>query len=349
MDKWFDDQLKKMEIGGNIKAREFFESQADYTKNMSMNDKYHSHFAELYREKLSAEAEGRSWTPTLSTRPTNKHLGLNNTRSLSSRSSSPSMSGYGSDSFHSDDGTAGQKARNEDYFAKLGNANESRPDHLPPNQGGKFTGFGNPQFDYEPRQNAAPSLDLREIVNDPKEAINKGWSLLSYVGKAAVEFGRYANDNYVRPAASQLADPEFRSQVRDNVSNYVSSFAQKPNGASSYNGYSQMNSSSSNSSYLNGSYQNGSYQNGSSDTERSNTSNSLRYSHTGTQQQEDDDFFSSTMNKLKPDDNTRYTETATPPAKNRSPVGNVRARGGNTKKKVETTDNAGSDDEWGGW
>jgi ADP-ribosylation factor GTPase-activating protein 1 len=65
------------------------------------------------------------------------------------------------------------------------------------------------------------------MVNDPKEAINKGWSLLSYVGKAAVEFGRYANDTYVSPAARQLADPEFRSQVRDNVSNYVSSFTQK--------------------------------------------------------------------------------------------------------------------------
>jgi hypothetical protein len=37
------------------------------------------------------------------------------------------MSGYGSDSFHSDDGT-NQKARNEDYFAKLGNTNETRPE-----------------------------------------------------------------------------------------------------------------------------------------------------------------------------------------------------------------------------
>jgi hypothetical protein len=105
--------------------------------------------------------------------------------------------------------------------------------------------------------------------------------------------------------------------------------------------------SSSNSSYLNGSYQNGSYQNESNETERSSTPNSLRYSHTDIQQ-DDDDFFNSTISKLKPDDNARYTETATPPAKTRSPVGNVRSRGGNTKKKVETN-NKGSDDEWGGW
>jgi ADP-ribosylation factor GTPase-activating protein 1 len=57
-------------------------------------------------------------------------------------------------------------------------------------------------------------------------AIEKGWSLLSYVGKAAVDFGRYASDNYVKPAAAQLADPNFRGQVRENVNHYVSSFTQ---------------------------------------------------------------------------------------------------------------------------
>jgi hypothetical protein len=69
-------------------------------------------------------------------------------------------------------------------------------------------------------------VDLREVIQDPRVAIEKGWSLLSYVGKAAVELGRYANDTYVKPAAAQLADPNFRGQVRDNVNNYVSSFSQ---------------------------------------------------------------------------------------------------------------------------
>lgn len=69
-------------------------------------------------------------------------------------------------------------------------------------------------------------MDLREVIQDPRVAIEKGWSLLSYVGKAAVELGRYANDTYVKPAAAQLADPQFRGQVRDNVNNYVSSFSQ---------------------------------------------------------------------------------------------------------------------------
>lgn len=72
----------------------------------------------------------------------------------------------------------------------------------------------------------APSVDIQEIIQDPRVAIEKGWSLLSYVGKAAVDFGRYASDNYVKPAASQLADPNFRGQVRENVNHYMSSFTQ---------------------------------------------------------------------------------------------------------------------------
>ncbi|ORZ16440.1 hypothetical protein BCR42DRAFT_327449 [Absidia repens] len=52
MDKWFDDQLKKMDVGGNQKARTFFESQSDYSPNMPMTQKYNSRFASLYRDKV---------------------------------------------------------------------------------------------------------------------------------------------------------------------------------------------------------------------------------------------------------------------------------------------------------
>ncbi|CAO3684602.1 unnamed protein product [Rhizopus stolonifer] len=197
-----------MQLGGNQKAKEFFNSQTDYSITMSMNDKYHSRFAELYRDKLNAEAEGRSWTPTL----TSKKPQSSNTRSLTQQRNSSSSSlpvNYI------------DKSRNEEYFAKLGDANEARPENLPPNQGGKYTGFGNTQF--QPRQT---SPDIHDIINDPRAAVEKGWSLLSYVGKATVEFGRTVNDSYVKPAAGQLADPRFREQVYGNISQYVNSFTQ---------------------------------------------------------------------------------------------------------------------------
>lgn len=368
MDKWFDDQLKKMEVGGNAKAREFFESQSDYTPGMSMNEKYHSHCAELYRDKLTAEAEGRPWTPTPSVRTkTSSPTTTKNTRSLgggtraksSSRfgaadqvrsSSSLSMSGgFGSDSYQSggEDNSSSamsNKARNEQYFAQLGNANEARSDQLPPNQGGKFTGFGNPQFEDEYNNarfanNNNGGVDLREVIQDPRVAIEKGWSLLSYVGKAAVEFGKYANDTYVKPAAAQLADPNFRGQVRDNVNSYVSSFTQPRSSGSyggSYSGYSNINETTT--------------------TGSGSSTPSLRYSgmnSSHTDIQDDDDFFSTNLQSSGGGGGGRITPTtaSTPPAKsnNRSASAastTVRSRAYSSTKKKSSAD---SDDEWNNW
>ncbi|KAI7894444.1 uncharacterized protein EV154DRAFT_498755 [Mucor mucedo] len=344
MDKWFDDQLKKMELGGNRNAKVFFDSQPDYTKDMPMSEKYHTHCAELYRDKLSAEAEGRPWTPTpsLRTKTTNSTRTLGRFGSTEQRSSSSLAlsGGFGSDSYQSNNNSANSfraeelstKARNEQYFSQLGNANESRSDRLPPNQGGKFTGFGNPQFDDDYQSSrgggGGGNVDLREIINDPRVAVEKGWSLLSYVGKAAVELGRYANDTYVKPAAAQLADPNFRGQVRDNVNNYVNSFSQPKN--TSYGGGGN--------SYSGGSY----------NTVSGSSTPSLRYSGMesshNTDTHDDDDFFGSNLNsqeRLTP------TSASTPPAKNNRTTSSasVRARANSSTKKKS----ADSDDEWSNW
>src|SRR5262249_39213561 len=60
-----------------------------------------------------------------------------------------------------------QKTANEAYFEGLGKLNESRPDHLPPSQGGRYTGFGSTPAPTPPAFNlsssAAPTLsDLQE-------------------------------------------------------------------------------------------------------------------------------------------------------------------------------------------
>jgi ADP-ribosylation factor GTPase-activating protein 1 len=52
MDKWKDAELEKMKVGGNKKAREFFETQPDYNENMSVFEKYNSRAAALYRDKV---------------------------------------------------------------------------------------------------------------------------------------------------------------------------------------------------------------------------------------------------------------------------------------------------------
>jgi ADP-ribosylation factor GTPase-activating protein 1 len=53
MDKWKDLELEKMKAGGNRKAKDFFLSQPDYRDGMSLQEKYNSKAAALYRDKVS--------------------------------------------------------------------------------------------------------------------------------------------------------------------------------------------------------------------------------------------------------------------------------------------------------
>ncbi|XP_048666640.1 ADP-ribosylation factor GTPase-activating protein 1 isoform X10 [Marmota marmota marmota] len=62
MDKWKDIELEKMKAGGNAKFREFLESQEDYDPCWSLQDKYSSRAAALFRDQVATLAEGREWS-----------------------------------------------------------------------------------------------------------------------------------------------------------------------------------------------------------------------------------------------------------------------------------------------
>ncbi|CEJ00939.1 hypothetical protein RMCBS344292_14978 [Rhizopus microsporus] len=303
MDKWFDDQLKKMELGGNQKAKDFFSSQPDYSPNMSMKDKYHSHFAELYRSKLSAEAEGRPWTPTLASKKPSTPT-TSSTRSLNLSNEHRSSSSIS---------LTDTKARNEEYFAKLGNVNDSRPDNLPPSQGGKYTGFGNPQFDYSSQSS---NTDIHDLINDPRAAIEKGWSLLSSVGKAAVELGRHVKNNAVN---GEYVNPAVIDQIRDNVNYYVNSLTQPR----------QTQSSASSFLY-----------------------SSNNHTSSGADDMTDEDFFKTSLGSSNNNSYLSPTTTTIPSAKPSRPTAtttdsstSVRARANSSNRRKTNKAN----DEWSDW
>uniref|UniRef100_A0A8C7YAX8 ADP-ribosylation factor GTPase-activating protein 1 n=1 Tax=Oryzias sinensis TaxID=183150 RepID=A0A8C7YAX8_9TELE len=52
MDKWKDIELEKMKAGGNGKFRLFLELQDDYDPNWSLQEKYNSKAAALFRDKV---------------------------------------------------------------------------------------------------------------------------------------------------------------------------------------------------------------------------------------------------------------------------------------------------------
>lgn len=74
--------------------------------------------------------------------------------------------------------------------------------------------------DYSPQSS---NTDIHDLINDPRAAIEKGWSLLSSVGKAAVELGRHVKNNAVN---GEYVNPAVIDQIRDNVNYYVNSLTQ---------------------------------------------------------------------------------------------------------------------------
>ncbi|KAI9478844.1 MAG: hypothetical protein EXX96DRAFT_261677 [Benjaminiella poitrasii] len=342
MDKWFDDQLKKMDIGGNKNAQIFFESQPDYSPNMAPLQKYSSRFAALYKEKLTAEAEGRKWTSVSSASSTPARVAspkksTATTRSLSSQqrsnNSSPAFSnGSGVSQINDNVRLASDKERNENYFAGLGQLNDSRDSTIPPSQGGKYTGFGNPAYENEHNsRNASSGMD--DILNDPMQAITKGWSLLSMgmeeLGKVAAEgvkvaaqsaghFSRYANENYVKPAQNQWNDPDFRN----NVNGYVQTLSEKTR--------SLVNNS------LNG-------------TQRNNGLRSNYTSSNHTMDHTDEDFFNSTINNLQQQSSptSRSSSPSQASSRSKTPLKESAIKKPTTARQKDDSDN--DDDKWTSW
>ena len=52
MDKWKDIELEKMKAGGNRKFRMFLELQEDYDPCWTLQEKYNSRAAALFRDKV---------------------------------------------------------------------------------------------------------------------------------------------------------------------------------------------------------------------------------------------------------------------------------------------------------
>ncbi|KAJ3086305.1 Zn finger-containing GTPase- Activating Protein for ARF [Quaeritorhiza haematococci] len=225
MDRWSDDQVQRMKLGGNKKALEFFRSHPDWREGMSIQDKYQSEFARQYKDKLDADCEGRTWVP-----PPRRSNTSQQSRSspYGSRSSSPpaprqvngQMGGGFSNAGYNggfNGGMMTDKERNEDYFKRKGQENDMRSSTLPPSQ--------------DAPQPQGPSDPLA----DPLGALSKGLSFfasnaLTLVGEGtklamtgAEVIGQKLQENVIKPTSEVMRDPN----LSRNVSTYVSTFSQK--------------------------------------------------------------------------------------------------------------------------
>ncbi|KAF8309587.1 ArfGap-domain-containing protein [Clavulina sp. PMI_390] len=231
MDSFSDEQLRRMKLGGNAPFQEFLQSYENggYSPELSIHDKYHCWAASQYRDKLTAELEGRPWAPsasptTAASRTSTPDLS-NSAQSLrkartSTRTSTPDRTNSAALVEGLSEDPMAQKASNEAFFESLGATNAARPDHLPPSQGGRYGGFGStptpppsshPSFSLS--SGAAPTL--ADLQADPMAALGKGWSLFSSAVAGAT---RTVNSTVIQPTVERVSDPTFRAGVTQYVS-----------------------------------------------------------------------------------------------------------------------------------
>ncbi|XP_012259679.2 ADP-ribosylation factor GTPase-activating protein 1 isoform X2 [Athalia rosae] len=183
MDKWKDSELEKMKVGGNRKAREFFDSCADWDDSMSIQQRYNTTAAALYRDKIATLARGQAWSPSSS--PANR---LSNSSYQDSNKYEPTSHNTQDSMSYQNINSAGFKSQTESFFARKQDENASRPENIPPNQGGKYGGFGY-QMDAPPRSSS------QEFFDTAVSSLASGWSIMS---SSAVKIANKATENAIK-------------------------------------------------------------------------------------------------------------------------------------------------------
>ncbi|XP_028629849.1 ADP-ribosylation factor GTPase-activating protein 1 isoform X2 [Grammomys surdaster] len=221
MDKWKDIELEKMKAGGNAKFREFLEAQDDYEPSWSLQDKYSSRAAALFRDKVATLAEGKEWSLESSpaqnwTPPQPKTLQFTAHR----------PSGQPQNATASGD-KAFEDWLNDDLGSYQG-AQENR-----------YVGFGN---------TVPPQKREDDFLNNAMSSLYSGWSSFttgaskfasaakegatkfgSQASQKASELGHSLNENVLKPAQEKVKE----GRIFDDVSSGVSQLASKVQGVGS--------------------------------------------------------------------------------------------------------------------
>lgn len=240
MDKWKDLELEKMKVGGNRNARVFFEAQPDYEDSMTITQKYNTKAAALYKDKIAALAQGKTWDEKKSPAQNYSSHNSYSSSTIKSSSSGQNLSSYSNTSNSSyqsyNDGYQGSyqnfnandiKEQKDAYFLKLQAENANRRSDLPPSQGGKYSGFG-----YS--REAPPRSQSQEFVDNAISSLASGWSFLSssatkIASKAtenAVKYGGIASQKVV-DISSQVGEKVKEGNLLEDVGQQVNSLAVK--------------------------------------------------------------------------------------------------------------------------
>lgn len=205
MDQFKAEEVLRMENGGNENLQNYF-TENGVDLSLPAAEKYDNYVAEDYKEKLTSEVEGKEFVPKDHSDKTLPSASNSKSMSNDSISQQPIQSRRGTPTLSRD-----QKAKNENYFAELGSKNEERPNHLPPSQGGKYSGFGNTPAPHTRSGGSLAGFSLDSIQTDPFGSLSKGWGLFSSsVAKSINE----VNESVIKPTVNQLQESELSNEAK---------------------------------------------------------------------------------------------------------------------------------------
>ncbi|KAK8563688.1 hypothetical protein V6N12_035829 [Hibiscus sabdariffa] len=265
MDSWSETQIKKMESGGNDKLNAFL-AQYGIPKETDIVTKYNSNAASIYRDRILALAEGRTWKdppivketlnggcgsrkPPLSgggsrgsnhnhnhnhsSNHNNHHEGWDNWDNEDSfRSSNDIRRNQSVCEFRGGNKNGGEAggspmrsrstediytrsemeasaANKESFFARKMAENESRPEGLPPSQGGKYVGFGSSPMPTQ--RNNDPQGDVLSVVS-------QGIGMLSLVAASAAQSAASAVQAGTKELSNKVKEGGYDTKVNETVS-----------------------------------------------------------------------------------------------------------------------------------
>jgi len=178
---------------------------------MSIQQKYNTKAAALYRDKIATLAQGKEWSEATSTAqnyssakaPVQTHstVRLSQNSGLSGSKSYQDVGSAGSGYQNNDSGGYQNfdapefRDQKQSFFNRLQEENNSRPDNVPPSQGGKYAGFG---YQKDP----IPKSQSQEIFDTTVSSLASGWSLFS-LGAAKVASAAKENVSKYGNIASQ--------------------------------------------------------------------------------------------------------------------------------------------------
>ncbi|ODV59420.1 GTPase-activating protein GCS1 [Ascoidea rubescens DSM 1968] len=238
MDQFKNDELLRMQKGGNQNCAEYLKENG-INLNWDAKKKFDNPVAEDYKEKLTCEISNKPFVKKSHSNSSNSSSAsnipsssINNNSPIGSRRGTPtsfsnsasnsnanlnSFSNNPNNSNSSNQILSANKQRNENYFASLGARNESRPENLPPSQGGKYSGFGNTAA--PKTQSSLSTLSFDNLQKDPLGTLTKGWGLFA---SSVVKSVNEVNESVIKPNLHTLQEKDIANEAKRAVSQFGS-------------------------------------------------------------------------------------------------------------------------------